>query len=274
MELMSRRDTPTEDIPVVILAGGLGTRLREETERVPKPLVQIGERPIIWHIMKLYGHFGFRRFVLCLGYKSHVLKEYFLRYREQLSDVTVHLSGNHEVTYHNQPADEDWEVTLAETGLLTGTGGRVHRVREFIDTDTFMLTYGDGIGAVDLAALLDFHRGHDRLGTVTGVHPTSRYGELGLNGGNLVEEFNEKPTTPKDFVSGGFFVFQREFLDYFDDEPGLLLEHDPLRNLSRDNELMLFAHTGFWMGMDTYREFDTLNKLWARGEAPWKVWSD
>ena len=269
---MSARDTPTEDIPVVILAGGLGTRLREETERVPKPLVQIGERPIIWHIMKLYGHFGFRRFVLCLGYKSHVLKEYFLRYREQLSDVTVHLSGNHEVTYHNQPADEDWEVTLAETGLLTGTGGRVHRVREFIDTDTFMLTYGDGIGAVDLAALLDFHRGHDRLGTVTGVHPTSRYGELGLNGGNLVEEFNEKPTTPKDFVSGGFFVFQREIFDYLDGDPALIFEQGPLQTLARDGQLAVFRHEDFWMGMDTYREFAALNELWASGRAPWKVW--
>ncbi len=272
--LSSHRNTPVGEIPVVILAGGLGTRLREETERVPKPLVQIGERPIIWHIMKLYGHHGFRRFILCLGYKSHVLKDYFLRYREQLSDITVHLSGNHEIRYLNTPADEDWEITLAETGLLTGTGGRVRKVRDYIDTDTFMLTYGDGIGAVDLADLLEYHREHDRIGTVTGVHPTSRYGELSLDGGNLVEEFNEKPTTPKDYVSGGFFVFQREFLDYFGDEPELLLESAPLRNLSRDKELMLFPHTGFWMGMDTYREFDSLNKLWATGQAPWKVWSD
>jgi glucose-1-phosphate cytidylyltransferase len=272
--LSSHRNTPVGEIPVVILAGGLGTRLREETERVPKPLVQIGERPIIWHIMKLYGHHGFRRFILCLGYKSHVLKDYFLRYREQLSDITVQLSGNHEIRYLNTPADEDWEITLAETGLLTGTGGRVRKVRDYIDTDTFMLTYGDGIGAVDLTGLLHYHRQHDRIGTVTGVHPTSRYGELSLDGGNLVEEFNEKPTTPKDYVSGGFFVFQREFLEYFGDEPELLLESEPLRNLSRDKELMLFPHTGFWMGMDTYREFDSLNKLWATGEAPWKVWSD
>jgi glucose-1-phosphate cytidylyltransferase len=272
---MSHRDTPLPEIPVVILAGGLGTRLREETERVPKPLVQIGERPIIWHIMKLYGHHGFRRFILCLGYKSYVLKEYFLRYREQLSDITVHMSGDHACTYLNTPADEDWEVTLVETGLLTGTGARVHKVRDYIDTDTFMLTYGDGIGAVDLQALLAFHREHDRIGTVTGVHPTSRYGELGVGRGNVVEEFDEKPTTPRDFVSGGFFVFQREFLDYFDDQdPSQLLEEQPLRNLSRDRELMLYPHIGFWMGMDTYREFDTLNRLWASGEAPWKVWSD
>jgi glucose-1-phosphate cytidylyltransferase len=270
---MSHRDTPIEDIPVVILAGGFGMRLREETDRVPKPLVLIGERPIIWHIMKLYGHHGFRRFVLCLGYKSQVLKEYFLNYREQLSDITVRMSGDHEVTFHNTPADEDWEVTLAETGLMTGTGARVRRVAPYIDTDTFMLTYGDGIGAVDLSEQIAFHRSHDRIGTVTGVHPTSRFGELTVDG-YAVDEFNEKPTTPKDYVSGGFFAFQREFLDYFSEEPDLVLEQAPLRTLASDNELMLYPHTGFWMGMDTYREYDQLNKLWASGEAPWKVWWD
>jgi glucose-1-phosphate cytidylyltransferase len=185
----------------------------------------------------------------------------------------VRMSGSHDVTYHNTPADEDWEVTLAETGLMTGTGGRVRRVAPYIDTDTFALTYGDGIGAVDLHALVDFHRSHDRIGTVTGVHPTSRFGELTVEG-HAVEEFNEKPTTPKDFVSGGFFLFQREFLDYFSEEPGLLLEQAPLRTLASDNELMLYPHTGFWMGMDTYREFDELNKRWATGDAPWKVWEE
>ncbi len=201
---MSTKEAPIERIPVVILAGGMGTRLREATESVPKPLVEIGEKPILWHIMKLYGHYGLKRFVLCLGYKSWQIKEYFLRYREHLSDVTVHIGKDHRTVFHNQPAEEDWEVTMAETGLLTGTGARLRFVRDYVDTDTFMFTYGDGIGEVDVAALLDFHRSHGKIGTVTGVHPTSRYGEMRVDG-HAVAEFNEKPTTAAGFVSGGFF---------------------------------------------------------------------
>jgi glucose-1-phosphate cytidylyltransferase len=262
-----------KDIPVVILSGGMGTRLREETEKVPKPLVTIGEQPILWHIMKLYNHHGFRRFILCLGYKSSAIKEYFLRYREFTSDFTIGLNGDHQPRFHNGAGNEDWEVTCAETGLLTGTGGRLYKVRDYIDTDMFMFTYGDGIGRVDLTGLLDFHNSHDKIGTVTGVHPTSRYGEMRVEGDSVVE-FNEKPTTPEGFVSGGFFAFQREFLDYLPDEPGHMFEHAPLRGLARDNQLAVFPHTEFWMGMDTYREFTHLNELWAAGEAPWKVWSD
>jgi glucose-1-phosphate cytidylyltransferase len=269
---VSSRDTPIGRMPVVILAGGMGTRLREETERVPKPLVQIGERPILWHIMKLYGHHAARRFIVCLGYKSWSIKEYFLRYHEQLADVTVHIGNSDPPRFHGNPIDEDWEVTLAETGLMTGTGARLLRVREYVDTDTFMFTYGDGIGRVDIAALLDFHRSHGRIGTVTGVRPTSRYGEMSVEDGNVVE-FNEKPTTPEGFVSGGFFVFQREVFDYLTDEPGLILEHAPLQHLARDGELAVYPHEGFWMGMDTYREFAELNQLWDSGRAPWKVWA-
>ncbi len=269
---MSSRNSPIGDVPVVILAGGLGTRLREETERVPKPLVPIGEKPILWHIMKLYGHYGTRRFVLCLGYKSWLIKQYFLRYREQLSDVTVQMNGEHRCVFHNTPADEDWEVTMAETGLLTGTGGRLQRVRQYVDADTFMLTYGDGIGQVDIEALLAFHRSHDKLATVTGVHPASRYGELQVDDEGGVIEFAEKPTTAQDFVSGGFFVFQRECFGYLDDAPDLLLERAPLQGLARDGQLKVFPHEGFWLGMDTTRELDELNKLWATGAAPWKAW--
>ncbi len=270
--MASNRNTPIEDIPVVILAGGLGTRLRgAASEDVPKPLVEIGEKPILWHIMKLYGHHGARRFVLCLGYKSMVIKNYFLRYREQLADVTVTMNEQHAPVFHNQPADTDWEVTMAETGLLTGTGARLARVKQYVDSDTFMLTYGDGIGEVDINALLDFHRSHDKLATVTGVHPSSRYGELAVQDGS-VTEFAEKPTTPKDFVSGGFFVFQREFFEYLDEDSDLLLERAPLQNLARDGQLALYPHTGFWMGMDTYREFNELNKLWGTGKAPWRLW--
>jgi glucose-1-phosphate cytidylyltransferase len=270
---VSRRDTPIEQVPVVILAGGLGTRLREATESVPKPLVEVGERPMLWHIMKLYGHHGARRFVLCLGYKSWLIKEYFLRYREHLSDLTIRMSDDHAPVFRNRPADEDWEITMAETGLLTGTGGRLHRVRQYVDTDTFMFTYGDGIGAVDIEALLDFHRSHDRIGTVTGVHPASRYGEMSVDGPNVVE-FAEKPTTAEGFVSGGFFVFQREFFDYLDDDPSLLVERKPLQSLARDGQLAVYEHDGFWLGMDTYRELTMLNELWGSGQAPWKLWQD
>jgi glucose-1-phosphate cytidylyltransferase len=267
---MSGRDTPLERMPVVILAGGLGTRMREETERVPKPLVPIGERPILWHIMKLYAHHGAKRFVLCLGFKSWLIKEYFLRYREQIADLTVRLGDPAPPVVHGN-GEEDWEVTLAETGLHSGTGARLRRVRDYLDTDTFILTYGDGLGSVDIGALLAFHREHGRIGTVTGVHPTSRYGEIKTEDG-VVTDFDEKPTTAEGFVSGGFFVFQREFLDYLDDDPRLMFERAPLRKLARDGELAVFPHTGFWMGMDTYREFSELNRRWDQGDAPWKVW--
>jgi glucose-1-phosphate cytidylyltransferase len=269
--MSSGRDTPIERMPVVVLAGGMGTRLREETERVPKPLVEIGERPILWHIMKLYGHHGAHRFLVCLGYKSWQIKEFFLRYHEQGADLTVHIGSETPPTFHDSDVAEDWEVTLAETGLNTGTGGRIHRVRQYVDTDTFILTYGDGLGSVDIGALVDFHRSHGRIGTVTGVHPTSRYGEMKVADG-VVTDFDEKPTTAEGFVSGGFFVFQREFLDYLDDDPVLMFERAPLRKLARDGELAVFPHSGFWMGMDTFREFTELNRLWAAGDAPWKVW--
>ena len=267
---MSSRDTPLERMPVVILAGGLGTRMGIETERVPKPLVGIGERPILWHIMKLYAHHGAHRFVLCLGFKSWQIKEYFLRYREQIADLTVRLGDPAPPVVHGN-GHEDWEITLAETGLDTATGGRLWKVRDYVDTDTFVVTYGDGLGSVDITALLAYHREHGRIGTVTGVHPTSRYGEMRVSDG-AVTDFLEKPTSGEGLVSGGFFVFQREFFDYLTPEPELLFEHAPLRNLARDGQLAVYPHEGFWMGMDTYREYTHLNDLWAKGEAPWRVW--
>jgi glucose-1-phosphate cytidylyltransferase len=261
------------EIPVVILAGGLGTRLKEETERVPKPMVRIGEQPILWHIMKLYGHYGFRRFVLCLGYKSEIIKQFFLTYREQLSDLRIDLSGRRDLSFLSGPGAEDWEVICAETGLMTGTGGRLARVRDYVDTDTFMFTYGDGIGSVDLQALLDHHRREGRAATVTGVRPSSRYGEMEISG-QAVTEFAEKPAASEGVVSGGFFVFERSVFDYLTDEEDLLLERAPLRKLARDGQLSVFVHEDFWMGMDTYREFTALNEMWAGGSAPWKAWSD
>ena len=266
---MSVQRTKLEELPVVILSGGLGTRLKEETDRVPKPLVEIGEKPILWHIMKLYRHFGARRFVLCLGYKSWLIKDYFLHYREHVCDFTIGRGGDHAPHFHNG-LEEDWEITFAETGLLTATGGRLWRARQYVDTDTFMFTYGDGIGAVDIQALLDFHYQQGRLGTVTGVRPTSRYGEMTVDGTRALE-FNEKPTS-EGFVSGGFFVFQREFFEYLNDDPNLFFEHAPLQNLARDGQLAVYVHEDFWMGMDTFRDLTELNELWASGKPPWRVW--
>ncbi len=269
---MTTQRTPREQIPVVILCGGMGTRLREETERLPKPLVEIGDMPILWHIMKIYAHHGFRRFVLCLGYKSWLIKEFFLRYREVVSDFTVEMNSDHQPTFHDDNGAENWEVTCAETGLLTGTGGRLSRVRQYIDTDTFMFTYGDGIGRVDIGAVLDFHYEQGRIGTVTGVHPPARYGEMRVDGTKALE-FAEKPLL-EGFVSGGFFVFQREILGYVNDDADLFFEQAPLTNLARDGQLAVFHHEDYWMGMDTYRDLTELTELWQSGQAPWKVWQD
>lgn len=262
------------DIPVVILCGGMGTRLREASEKLPKPLVDIGGKPILWHVMKTYSHYGFRRFILCLGYKSELIRRYFLDYREHANDFTLSLAEDAAPKWHSSGVVEDWEITFVDTGLLSGTGARVRRVRDYLDTDVFMLTYGDGIGAVDLDQVLRAHREGGRIGTVTGVHPASRYGEMHVEG-DRVSEFNEKPTLATGWVSGGFFAFNREMVDtYLDDDPGLLLEHQPLRRLASDGQLTINPHEGFWMGMDTFRDWTELNQRWDSGDAPWKVWED
>jgi glucose-1-phosphate cytidylyltransferase len=268
---VSASRTAAGDVPVVILCGGQGTRLREETERVPKPLVDIGGMPILWHVMKIYDHYDVRRFILCLGYKSWDIKLYFLRYKEHLSDFTISLADDHRARFNDDLGDEAWEITCAETGLLTASGGRLWRVRRYLDTQTFMFTYGDGVGSVDIERLLAFHYEQGRIGTVTGVHPTSRYGEMRVEG-PLAVEFNEKPTGLEGFVSAGFFVFEREFFDYLHDDPQLVLEHEPLQSLARDGQLAVFPHEGFWTGMDTYRDYLELNQLWQADQAPWKVW--
>ena len=260
-------------MPVVILCGGQGTRLREETELRPKPMVEIGGKPILWHIMKIYGHHGLERFVLCLGYKSWMIKQYFLRFHEQMRDFTVAMDQSVPPVFHNNSGDESWRVTCAETGEETATGARLHRVRPYVATDTFLFTYGDAVGTVDLDALLDFHHSQGRLATVTGVHPTSRYGEIKVDGARALE-FDEKPTIAEGVVSGGFFVFQREVFDYLDDDPQLFLEQRPLQRLARDGQLSVYRHDGFWHPMDTYRDYLRLNELWRRGDAPWKVWRE
>ena len=263
------------DIPVVILCGGMGTRLREASERLPKPLVDIGGRPILWHVMKTYSAHGFRRFVLCLGYKSELIKQYFLDYRHLTSDFTLHLCDGAAPDFHDGAEVEDWEITMVDTGLKTGTAARIRKIAKHLDAPTFALTYGDGIGDVDITSLLAHHRSAGLAGTLTGVHPGSRYGEMHVDG-TTVTEFNEKPTLAEGWVNGGFFLFQREFVEKYIDEGelGLMLESSPLQRLARDRQLSVFEHEGFWMGMDTYRDWIELNGRWDSGDAPWKVWED
>lgn len=268
---MSSKRPTAQEIPLVVLCGGQGTRLREETEYRPKPMVEIGDQPILWHILKIYSHHQVERFVLCLGYKGWVIKQYFLRYHEVLRDFTIDLSGSAPPVFHDHNGEEPWRVTCAETGATTGTGGRLWRVRQYIDTDTFFFTYGDAVGDVDIGALLEFHYRQGKIATVTGVHPTSRYGEMHV-ADHLAVEFNEKPTVAEGVVSGGFFVFQKEVFDYLGDDPQLFLELEPLQRLARDRQLAVYVHEGFWHPMDTYRDYLHLNERWKAGDAPWKVW--
>lgn len=257
------------DLPVVILCGGKGTRLREETGYKPKPMVEIGEQPILWHIMKIYGAHGLDRFVLCLGYLGWEIKQWFLRYHEMHRDFTVTMDGSRPTEFHNRLGDESWRVTCAETGAETATGARLWRVRDYVDTPTFCFTYGDAVSDVDVDALLDFHYQQGRIATVTGVRPTSRYGEIRVDDGRALE-FNEKPTA-EGVVSGGFFVFQREVFDYLNDDPQLFLELDPLPRIARDGQLSVYLHEGFWHPMDTYRDYLHLNERW-KDDPPWKIW--
>jgi len=256
---------------VVILCGGLGTRLREETEYRPKPLVDVGNRPILWHIMKLYAHYGFREFVLCLGYRGDMIKEYFLNYEAMNNDFTICLGERNSITYHDAHQEQDFRVTLADTGQETMTGARVKLVERFIEGDTFMVTYGDGVSDVNINALVEFHRAHGRLATVTAVRPTSRFGVLELNAESRVVKFVEKPQT-QGRVNAGYFVFNRGVFEYLRPEPDCVLEKEPLERLARDGELMAYQHEGFFYAMDTYREYLYLNDLWDKHQAPWKVW--
>lgn len=257
---------------IVILCGGQGTRLREETEVRPKPMVEIGGRPILWHIMKIYASYGLTDFVLCLGYKGYIIKDFFLNYEARMKDFTVRLGSLPGVKYHNDHSEEGWSVTLAETGEVAQTGARVRRVRRYLDEGPFCMTYGDGLGNVNLKELIQFHRSHGKIGTVTGVHPPGRFGELQVED-KRVTGFAEKPQVTEGFINGGFFIFEREFIErYLDDRDDLVLEKEPLQRLAADGELMVWPHDGFWQPMDTFRELKMLEELWQTGRAPWKVW--
>lgn len=255
---------------VVILCGGLGTRLREETEYRPKPMVDVGGRPILWHIMKLYAHYGFQEFVLCLGYRGNMIKDYFLSYEAMNNDFTVCLGQQNHVTYHDAHMEQDFRVTLADTGPETMTGGRVKRIQKYIDADTFMVTYGDGLSNVNLHDLLAFHVGHGKLATVTVVQPVSRFGVPDVDETSQVLSFAEKPQV-QGWVNAGFFVFHRRVFDYLAGDD-CIMEREPLERLAREGQLMAYRHSGFFYPMDTYREYLYLNELWANGKAPWKVW--
>lgn len=257
-------------IKAVILAGGKGTRLSEETVSLPKPMVEVGGRPILWHIMKIYAAHGINDFVICLGYKGFKIKEYFMNYALHNVDITIDTRGGMRV--HHQAA-EDWHITLAETGEETMTGGRLRRVRRYIGDDAlFCLTYGDGVSDTDIGGSIAFHKKHGKLATVTAVRPLARFGSLDIQGG-AVKRFVEKPMTEGGLINGGFFVLSPRAIDYIAADE-TLWEKEPLENLARDGQLMAFEHHGFWQPMDTLRDRHHLEEMWASGKAPWKIWQD
>jgi glucose-1-phosphate cytidylyltransferase len=256
-------------LKVVILAGGFGTRIRDVADDIPKPMIPIGPYPILWHIMKLYAHFGHKEFIVCLGYKGHVIKDFFLNYEAYTRDFTITFGSRGGVTYHNSHDQSEWKVTLTDTGIRSMTGARISRIRDYVRGEDFMITYGDGVSDVDIGRLLEFHQAHGRILTVTGVRPAGRFGEIvGASDGRILE-FNEKPQTAAGRISGGFFVASPRLFDYLDDREDLVFEESPMRQLVRDHQLMMFEHDGYWQPMDTSREYQLLNSLYDGGNAPW-----
>lgn len=257
---------------VVILCGGIGTRLREETMFKPKAMVMIGNRPILWHIMKIYGHYGFRRFIFCLGYKGEMIKEYFFHYEMRNNDITIRLGANGGFKIHDIHNEDDWEITLCNTGDNVQKGARLKRIEKYIDSDRFMVTYGDGVANIDIEELLKFHKSHGKTATVIGVRPNFlRFGELNIQG-DQVTYFSEKPKYRGNYVNGGFFVFERDLFDYLEDRDDCDLEVGPLDQISQKGELMVYKHDKFWACMDTIRDVEYLNNLWNSNQAEWKVW--
>lgn len=256
-------------LKVVILAGGFGTRISEETHLKPKPMIEIGDKPILWHVMKLYSHYGFNEFVICLGYKGYVIKEYFSNYFIHNCDITFDMETQ-AIEVH-QKAVEPWRVTLVDTGLETMTGGRIKRIQPHVDNETFMLTYGDGVADVDIVRLVDYHNQHGKIATISAVQPSGRFGALKIADDHLVNTFQEKPEGDGAWINGGFFVLRPEVFDYIEGDKSIF-EREPLENLARDGNLKAYRHSGFWQPMDTLRDKNLLEKFWASGKAPWKVW--
>ena len=256
---------------VVILAGGFGTRISEESHLKPKPMIEIGEKPILWHIMKHYSQYGYNEFVICLGYKQYVVKEFFADYFLHTSDVTFDLANN-SMKVHNNYA-EPWKVTLIDTGLHTMTGGRVKRIREYVGDEPFMLTYGDGVSDIDLKALEEFHRAHGKIATISAVTVGQRFGVLDMDGTGQINSFREKNDNDGGVINGGFMIMNPEVFDYIEGD-STVLEKTPLERLAAEGQLMAYQHEGFWQCMDTQRDHQMLENLWASGQAPWKVWND
>jgi len=255
---------------VVILAGGFGTRISEESDLKPKPMIEIGGKPILWHIMKIYSHYGFNDFIICCGYKGYVIKDYFHHYYLHQTDITIDLRKN-EIEYHDS-SSEPWRVTLVDTGLNTMTGGRIKRIQRFVGDEPFMLTYGDGVSDVNIRSLLEFHKQNKRLATLTAVQPSGKFGALSIDNKNAVIQFQEKPKGDGAWINGGFFVCEPGIFDYIRSGDETIWERQPLEDLSSDGQLGAYKHEGFWHPMDTLRDKNELERLWASGNAPWKVW--
>ena len=252
----------------VILAGGYGTRIRDVADDIPKPMIPVGPFPIIFHIMKLYAKFRYKDFIVCLGYKGQTIKDFFLNYETSTRDFSIAF-GTGKITYHNDPSEDDWNVTLADTGLRSMTGSRISQIKNYVGNEDFMITYGDGLSDVDIDKLIAFHKSHGKILTITGVRPPARFGEMNTNQKGEVLEFNEKPQASGGRISGGFFVASPKLFDYLTDNEDLIFEQEPMRKLVSDNELMMYEHDGFWQPMDTSREYQLLNSLYDKGEAPW-----
>lgn len=257
---------------VIILCGGKGSRLSEETVLKPKPMIEIGGKPILWHIMKHYSYYGYHRFILALGYKGEYVKNYFYNYRIFSNDFTIEMHPEKEPQIHGLSDESHWEITLVDTGLNTLKGGRIKRLERYVKSDNFHLTYGDGVSSVNLSELEKFHIKHGKIGTVTGVHPPSRFGEMIIEGDNVIH-FEEKPQLSTGIINGGFFVFNRKFFDYLTSDDKCDFEFGPLQKIASEKELKVFKHDGFWQCMDTIRERDYLNSLWESGLPPWKIWA-
>ena len=257
---------------VVILAGGFGTRISEESHLKPKPMIEIGEQPILWHIMKEYSHYGFNDFIICLGYKAYKIKEYFADYFLYTSDVTFDLAKNEMIVHKN--CSENWKVTLVNTGLNTMTGGRIKRIQEYIGNEPFMLTYGDGVSDINIKELVEFHKKHGKIATITAVNVGQRFGVLEINEKNIIKSFREKKADDCNLVNGGYMVLNPEVFNYIKQGDETVFEKEPLENLAKDGELVAYRHNGFWQCMDTQRDKMQLEELWKNGMAKWKVWED
>jgi len=253
---------------VAILAGGLGTRISEESHLKPKPMIEIGELPMLWHIMKIYSYYGFNDFIVCCGYKGHIIKEYFMNYYMHQSDVTFDLKNNSAEVHAN--FSEPWKVTIVDTGLRTPTAGRIKQIQKYIGDETFMMTYGDGVSDIDINKLLEFHKEHGKVATITAAQPQGRFGSMQINSNNEVRTFKEKARGDQGWVNAGFAVFNKEIFNYLDDNS--MLENAPYEKLAADHQMAAYKHHGFWAPMDTVRDRSFLEGLWASNEAPWKLW--